>query len=59
LQHVFQREHTVVEFNLSGMHKKLEIQKYSGTITLQYVKGELVLIREERTIKPANYERFI
>lgn len=46
------------EFNLSELQKKLEINDYCGTITLVYQNGQIVLIREERTIKPGNFDRF-
>lgn len=46
------------EFNLSELQKKLEINDYCGTITLVYQNGQIVLIREERTLKPGNFDRF-
>lgn len=39
-------------FDLNLLQKKLKRIYYHGQITLVYQKGELVLIREERTLKP-------
>lgn len=53
------QEDSSYEFNLSEMQKKLENKNYSGTITLQYQKGTLLFIREERVMRPGEYDLFI
>ena len=40
------------EFNLGDLQKKLENVKYYGTITIVLQKGKIVLIKEERIVKP-------
>lgn len=56
---VIQQEATGYDLDLSEMQKKLELTQYFGTITLVFQKGQIVLIREERTLKPGQFDRFI
>lgn len=50
---------TGYDFQLSDLQKKLANTKYFGSITIVWQNGEIVLIREERTLKPGQFDRFI
>lgn len=47
------------DFNLRDLQKKLESMHYYGTITLVFKDGKIELIREERTLKPGQFDVFI
>lgn len=47
------------DFNLSGLQRKLEAEKFYGAITLVFNNGQIVLIKEERTLKPGQFDRFV
>lgn len=53
------QEESGYEFDLRDMQKKLERTKYFGSITIVWQDGRIVLIREERTLKPGSFDRFI
>lgn len=47
------------EFQLSALQKKLQDTKYFGSLTIVFQDGQIVLIREERTLKPGQFDRFV
>lgn len=42
-------------FSLNEMQKEFEKNRYFGTITIVFQDGKIVLIREERTLKPGSF----
>lgn len=43
--------------DLNGLQNRLKDINYFGTVTLVFQSGDLILIREERTLKPYQVER--
>lgn len=47
------------DFRLGDVQKKLEMTHYYGSLTIVFQDGQIVLLREERTLKPGQFDRFI
>lgn len=55
---VLPEEPSGYEFNLSELQKKLEKISYWGKITIEWKQGQIVLIREERVLRPSESDKF-
>jgi len=45
--------------DLNDLQKKLEKIRYYGQLTLVWQDGQIILIREERTLKPSQFDQLI
>ena len=47
------------EFVLFRLQKRMKSRKFYGTTTIMWNDGEIVVIREERSYKPADFDRLV
>lgn len=45
--------------NLNVLQRRMKTIKFYGSTTILWQDGEIVVIREERTIKPADFDRLM